>query len=84
MRHPLNTAGSFYVEDGCCTSCGMLETVAPELFGWSNDQHCFVKKQPQTPPELDNMLEAFIVADLDCIHTAVRTSASYRDFTKKA
>lgn len=65
-RHRLNVVGSFYVEDACCTSCGVPDSIAPELFGEADDS-CFVKRQPQTASEVDRMLRAMITADLGCI-----------------
>jgi hypothetical protein len=68
-RHRLNVVGHFYVEDGCCTSCGVPDVTAPELFGEADDS-CFVKRQPQTPSEVDRMLRAMITSELGCIRYA--------------
>jgi len=65
--HRLNVVGPFYVQDGCCTACAMAEHEAPELFAWDDEHHCYVKKQPTTPEELDHMLSAIACADLGCI-----------------
>lgn len=65
--HKCNTPGDFYVEDGCCTQCAMPFEVAPNLFAWAEDNHCYVQKQPQTPAELEQMIAAIEVADLSCI-----------------
>lgn len=62
-----NVRGDFYVEDGCCTSCGMPSTVAPELFSYAPDGHCFVSKQPSNAIEARKMIEAFEVQDIGCI-----------------
>jgi ferredoxin len=64
---PENVPGDFYVEDGCCTSCGMPTTEAPELFAYAPDGHCFVKKQPTTARETYQMIGAFSVQDIGCI-----------------
>jgi hypothetical protein len=64
---PENAPGDFYVEDGCCLSCGMPTTEAPELFAYSESGHCFVKKQPTTPREVYQMTQAFAVQDVGCI-----------------
>lgn len=68
--HPLNVIGDFYVEDGCCTACDLPQSEAPELFGMTSDPnyHCYVKRQPQSKPEHDQMLSAIACADLHCIH----------------
>ena len=47
--HPEHATGPFYVEDGCCTACGVPEAMAPKLFAWDGNSHCFVKRQPVTP-----------------------------------
>jgi len=62
-----NVHGDFYVEDGCCTSCGMPSTVAPELFSYAPDGHCYVSKQPSSAIEVRQMIEAFEVQDIGCI-----------------
>jgi len=68
-RHRLNVQGPFYVEDGCCTRCGVPDVTAPELFGEVDDS-CFVKRQPQTPSEVDRMLRAMITSEVGCIRYA--------------
>jgi hypothetical protein len=64
--HPKNAPGDFYVEDGCCMSCGVADATAPELFAW-DDNHCFVARQPVTAREFENMLEAMRVAEVECV-----------------
>jgi hypothetical protein len=70
--HPANVPGDFYVENGCCTLCSVPFTEAAELFGWWPNQespdHCYVKRQPQNAGELDRMVMAIRVAELQCIH----------------
>ena len=68
--HPANVPGPFYVEDGCCMSCGVWELEAPNLLGWVEDEntsHCYVKRQPETDSEFAQMMEAMKVGDADCI-----------------
>jgi hypothetical protein len=71
ILHPANVPGDFYVEDGCCTMCEVPFTVAPDLFGTCQDPkgypHCFVKRQPDSPAELDQMISAIRYAELQCI-----------------
>ena len=69
-RHLLNVVGPFYVEDGCCTACGVPQAEAPgfltdldELAGG----HCYVKRQPQTEEQLDAAVQAMVVAEFECI-----------------
>ena len=69
--HPANVPGEFYVEDGCCTTCEAPFAEAPELFGFCPDAkgypHCFIKRQPIMADELDQMVSAIRVAELQCI-----------------
>lgn len=71
-RHPDNVPGDFYVEDGCCTLCGVPEQFAPDLFPPIDDdsEHCFVRKQPTSTDEVDRMFEVIACAELDCIRYA--------------
>lgn len=68
--HPANVPGTFYVEDGCCISCGVWEDVAPDLLAWLPDgpySHCYVARQPETDEELTQMMDAMHVGEVDCI-----------------
>ncbi|MBX3242960.1 MAG: ferredoxin [Acidobacteria bacterium] len=65
--HKDNAPGPFYVCDGCCTACELPFTEAPELFEYDSDNHCFVKRQPETKDELNKMLRALYGAELECI-----------------
>ncbi len=68
--HPANVPGDFYVEDGCCTLCGVPQVLAPELFSVIDDkaEHCYVRKQPSTAAERRHMLDTIWGAELECIH----------------
>ena len=65
--HPQSATGPFYVQDGCCTACGVPEAIAPDLFAWDANDHCFVKRQPVTPAETDRALQVVAHAELSCI-----------------
>lgn len=66
--HSENAPGPFYVEEGCCLSCGVPIDVAPQNFDWARDgSHCIVKCQPETPGELDGVIVAICRAEVDCI-----------------
>ena len=69
--NPANVPGDFYVEDGCCTMCEVPFTEAPDLFGTFQDpkgyESCYVKRQPESPAELDQMVSAIRFAELKCI-----------------
>lgn len=58
--------GDFYVESGCCLSCGIPEDIAPEVFQTGED-HCFVKRQPCSRSELDRTIRAMWSSEVDCI-----------------
>lgn len=68
-RYRLNVIGPFYVEDGCCTACGVPDALAPELFG-GNDDHCYVKRQPEAPHEIDAIVQVMVSQELGCIRYA--------------
>jgi len=64
--HRLNVVGDFYVEDGCCTLCGIPWTLAPDLFA-PHDDGCFVQKQPTTVSELQSVVEVMRHQELYCV-----------------
>jgi hypothetical protein len=66
IRHPQNAPGPFYVEDGCCTLCGVPETLAPEMFG-SDTSHCFVKRQPESTGDIDRAIEVMWSSEVRCV-----------------
>ena len=45
----------------------MPTTVAPDLFSYAHDGHCYVSKQPSTGAEVHQMIQAFEVQDVGCI-----------------
>ena len=70
-RYRLNAKGPFYVEDGECLACMMPEYVAPELMGYDEDQgHCYFKRQPRTPEELERAIEAVASSDVGALRYA--------------
>jgi len=71
-RYHLNVVGPFYVEDGCCTLCGVPESEAPGLFG-SDNMQCFVKKQPETSGQLAAMLMSSVVRSWTAYAMPART-----------
>ncbi len=68
-----NVNGDFYVEEGCCTMCGVPDAEAPTLFGGfdengkSTHYQCFVKKQPETDKELEQMINVIAISEMGCI-----------------
>ena len=72
--HSANVPGPFYVEDGCCISCGVWEDVVPDLLAWQEDDgefgtvsHRYVKRQPETDVEFERMKLAMEFGEVDCI-----------------
>ncbi len=61
-----NAAGDFYVEAGCCLSCGVPLHVAPLNFD-ADEEQCFIIKQPDSPDELEQVLEAINSQEAGCI-----------------
>lgn len=66
-RHPQNASGPFYVEEGCCTMCGVPETYAPEMFGADARPHCFVKSQPVSEVAIDRAIRVMWMSELGCV-----------------
>src|SRR5262245_43124664 len=64
-RYPLNATGDFYVADGVCIACTAPEHEAPELMshdpGAHAGYHCYFKRQPATPQELQRAVMAVAV-----------------------
>jgi len=65
--HPRNVAGPFYVEDGCCTACGVPQLFARELFDEDEESHCFVRRQPENKRELGAMIRVVANQELQCV-----------------
>ena len=72
--HPANAPGDFYVENQCCTLCGVPQALAPELFSTPAEtsavDHCYVRRQPATDTEINQMLDVISGAELQCIRYA--------------
>jgi|SRR5438876_1069229 len=67
--YPENAPGPFYVEKDLCLMCCVPQIEAPELIGFHEDpsgthkeSHCYFKKQPETPEELDRAIAAMRLA----------------------
>jgi hypothetical protein len=64
-RYPLNAAGDFYVADGMCIACTAPEHEAPDLLFHDPEAHagyhCYFKRQPGTPDELQRAVMAVAV-----------------------
>lgn len=71
-RHPMNTDGAFYVENERCLMCGVLDDVIPDLIGHTDEEypHCYFKKQPKTPEELERVIEAIHYSEIQGLRYA--------------
>jgi hypothetical protein len=60
--------GGFYVEEGCCVSCGVPQMVAPELVGWTEEESpsCYWIRQPETADEVNRAIRIIREQDLGC------------------
>lgn len=65
--HSKNAPGDFYVENGCCMFCAVPSDIAPNLFAWDGERHCYVARQPANDAETNQMLRAIRSAELGCI-----------------
>jgi len=65
-RYSKNADGDFYVAYDSCITCGAPQAEAPDLIDHSKEGygHCFFKKQPETPEEID---KAIIALDVSCV-----------------
>jgi hypothetical protein len=65
---PTGSSADFYVQQGCCTSCGVPQAIAPDLVGWTNEKRpqCYWIKQPQTADELGRAIKIFHTQELGC------------------
>jgi hypothetical protein len=88
--HPKSAPGDFYVEKGQCLACGVPHVVAPDLVGWTDEKvrHCFWKKQPESPAELERAIAVLEAQELECHRYAgtdaailIRISSTYCDYT---
>jgi hypothetical protein len=91
-REPDGIPGPFYVMKGMCILCAMPPEVAPETISWDAEfqrsgcvgcpTHCRVEKQPETPDELDRIIEAACASCIEAIRycgTDPKILARFRD-----
>ena len=65
--YPLNAPGDFYVEAGMCIACEAPEHEAPELMAHDETNHCFFRRQPTTPIELEHAIQAVCVSCCEAV-----------------
>jgi ferredoxin len=67
-RLPDNVSGRFFTTDDC-DGCAYCASIAPENFDYQKETNTyFVSRQPRTPAEEDEMLEALEDCPVDAIH----------------
>jgi hypothetical protein len=69
--YPKNAPGDFYVEHNCCITCEAPYHEAPDLMAHEEEgdyPHCYFKRQPETPEEVER---AIMACHVSCI-AAVR------------
>jgi hypothetical protein len=69
--HPQSASGDFYVVYDECISCGAPHAVAPSLIGWAESgdashSHCIWKRQPETPKEFEEAIDAVLASEVAC------------------
>jgi hypothetical protein len=70
-RFPGNAPGPFYVEDNICMHCGAPEAAAPDLMDFDEEaRSCYFKKQPSTPEEYEQAMQAVWVSCCEAVHYA--------------
>src|SRR5687767_2898056 len=74
-RFPKNAPGPFYVEDDICMHCGAPEAAAPDLMDFDEESRsCYFKKQPSTPEELEQAMQAVWVSCCESVHYSTEDS----------
>ena len=68
-RYCKNVAGDFYVEEGCCITCAVPMTEAPEFFEMDEEQ-CYIVKQPSSAEETAYLLDVIRTQEAGCIRYA--------------
>ena len=60
--------GDFYVQERCCTACGVPQLIAPELVGWTEKElpSCYWIRQPETADEVDRAIKIIQAQELGC------------------
>ena len=91
IPHSSNAPGDFYVENECCTSCGIPIDIAPGLFAWEEPElpvtcsnHCYICNQPNTPEQLDKMMEVMATQELGCIRYGGKDPAMIERIRKES
>ena len=67
-----NAPGPFYVENQCCIACEAPYHEAPDLMAHDEPggYHCYFKKQPETPEEVEKAISACVVSCVWAVRSA--------------
>jgi hypothetical protein len=71
--YPKNAPGDFYVENECCVCCEAPYHMAPDLMAHDDVggfSHCYFKKQPETPEEVERAVMACVVSCVRAVRYA--------------
>lgn len=66
-RHPLNADGDFFVEYDMCLACDAPYSEAPELMAYDENMHCYFKRQPVNPEEIEHAVNAVRVSCIEAV-----------------
>ena len=79
--YPKNAPGDFYVQDQCCITCEAPYHEAPDLMAHDEEggHHCYFKRQPETPDEVERAIRACRVS---CVR-AVRYSGDAPEILRR-
>jgi len=91
-REPDSVPGPFYVMKDQCILCALPPELAPQTIAWDEQfqhsgcvgcpNHCRVEKQPETPEELDLIIQAACYSCVEAIRycgTDPKILARFRD-----
>ena len=67
---PENVPGDLFVDDACI-SCDVCRRIAPRTFGGEEDGPSFVARQPTTPDERRDALQALVACPVSAIGSVV-------------
>jgi hypothetical protein len=81
--YPKNAPGDFYVEHNCCITCEAPYNEAPDLMAHDDEgdyPHCYFKRQPETPEEVERAVMAYHVSCVQAVRYAGRNPKIIRRF----
>lgn len=73
LPYPKNVPGDFYVQNNHCITCEAPYHEAPDLMAHDKEgsyPHCYFKKQPETPEEVERAISACQVSCVQAVRYA--------------